>query len=241
MVAPVIVSVRPRSSSSPVPAFRLPNAAVAYQSVRQGVAGLPDSASDASCGLSPSAVPPGPNAVALTGITALTRTAVGDGRALGGTEAVVTLGAALGRALPGGPLAPAVAWRAADGRRRRPLRADHAGDHLGGREPNHGQRQDHPRWRVPPPNPDADGPRPPDRSSSLSGRPASCAASYWRISASRVGADDRGDRADVTAHEEVAAARGEVVVLDGADQSFADTGARADVRDGQPGLAPRPG
>ena len=57
----------------------------------------------------------------------------------------------------------------------------------------------------------------------------------------RIGADDRGDRADVTARVEVTAARREVVVLYGPDQAFTDTGARTDVRDGQPGLASRSG
>jgi hypothetical protein len=70
MVTLVAVTVRPRSSSSPVPAFRLPKSAVVYQSVRHGVAGSPDSASDSACGLSPSDAPPGPNAVALTGVRA---------------------------------------------------------------------------------------------------------------------------------------------------------------------------
>src|SRR5271154_3080421 len=101
MVALVIVRVRASSSSSPVPAFRLPNVAVAYQSVRQGVAGLPDSASWASWGLSPSEVPPGPSAVALTGVTVATGTVVAEGRTAGVVAAAVTLGAAGGRALAG--------------------------------------------------------------------------------------------------------------------------------------------
>ena len=58
---------------------------------------------------------PGPNAVALTGVTSVTGTAVAEGRAPVVAEAAVTPGAALGSALPGGPLARAVAWRAAEG------------------------------------------------------------------------------------------------------------------------------
>jgi len=65
--------------------------------------------------LSPSDAPPGPNAVALTGVTTVAGTAVGEGRALGVAEAAVTLGAALGRALAVGPPACAVPWRAAFG------------------------------------------------------------------------------------------------------------------------------
>jgi hypothetical protein len=43
-----------------------------YQSVVHGADELPDSAADAFWGLSPSEVPPGPNAVALTGVTSRT-------------------------------------------------------------------------------------------------------------------------------------------------------------------------
>jgi hypothetical protein len=75
-----------------VPACKLPNRAVVYQSVCHGVAGSPDSANGARCGLSPLDVPPGPNAAALTGVTSATGTVVGAG-------------CALGREAPGGPAA----------------------------------------------------------------------------------------------------------------------------------------
>jgi hypothetical protein len=69
IVTPVAVTVCGRVSSSPVPGFRLPNAAVVYQSLRQGDPGSPDSASPAWPGLSPSYAPPGPTAVTLDGVT----------------------------------------------------------------------------------------------------------------------------------------------------------------------------
>src|SRR5580693_6393369 len=69
MLAPVAVTVRPRSTRRPVPCCRFPNRAVVYQLVCQGVAGSPDSAFDAFCELSPSEVPAGPTAAALTGVT----------------------------------------------------------------------------------------------------------------------------------------------------------------------------
>ncbi len=101
MVTLAAVTVRPRSSSRPVPVCKLPNRAVVYQSVCHGVAGSPDSAREAPCGLSPSDVPPGPNAVALTGVTSDTGTAVGAGRGLAGPDAVAECG--LGRGPPDAP------------------------------------------------------------------------------------------------------------------------------------------
>ena len=66
------------SSSRPVPAALLRSAA-AYQSLTQGVAGSPLSARAAVCGLSPSAVPDGPNAATLAGVRVRTATGVGEG------------------------------------------------------------------------------------------------------------------------------------------------------------------
>src|ERR1700722_7117655 len=68
--APVIVTGRPMSSSRPVPPWTFANCGVPYQLVVQAVAGLASIARDASCGLSPSAVPSGPNAPTLTGASA---------------------------------------------------------------------------------------------------------------------------------------------------------------------------
>src|SRR5579862_1421407 len=73
----VIVTVRPRSSSRPVPPFPL-RSEVAYHWLVQGVAGSPLSARAAICGLSPSAVPAGPNAVTLAGVRVRTATGVGE-------------------------------------------------------------------------------------------------------------------------------------------------------------------
>src|SRR6516165_6822802 len=87
MVTLVAVTVRPRSSSKPVPVCRLPNCAVVYQEVCHGVAGLPDSASEAFCGLSPSEVPLGPNAAALTGFSLVSGIPVGARLGLAGLEA----------------------------------------------------------------------------------------------------------------------------------------------------------
>src|SRR5260221_7983541 len=107
----VIVTGRPLSSSRPVPDCRLPNRAVAYQLVCQGVARWPASASGAFCGLSPCAVPPGPNAAALAGVSAVT----------GGAEGVAE-GVALGVAPCGsvGLGCAGPAWRCA---RRQPVAA----------------------------------------------------------------------------------------------------------------------
>src|SRR6185437_8786547 len=70
IVTLVAVTARPSLSSRPVPRCRLPKRAVVYQSVRHGVAGFPESARAARRGLSPRDGPPGPYAVALTGVTA---------------------------------------------------------------------------------------------------------------------------------------------------------------------------
>ena len=80
-----------------MPACRLPNRAVVYHEVCQGVAGLPDSACEAPCGLSPSDVPPGPNATALTGVSSVTGIAAGVPEGLARLDAGVVRG--LGRAL----------------------------------------------------------------------------------------------------------------------------------------------
>src|SRR5580693_7361311 len=89
-----IVTVRPMSSSRPVPACRCPKSGVAYQSLYQGVAAWPAIANEARCGSSPSAVPAGPKAVTRAGLRAwATATGLaGDG------------GGALGLAHPGGEL-----------------------------------------------------------------------------------------------------------------------------------------
>ena len=124
-----------------------------------------------------------------------------------------------------------------------PLRADYADGHFGGRERDHGQRQDRRDGESRRPTRAAAGRLPPGQVL----RPFRPARRMRRVVLADqrlgvgVGADDPGDRADVTARVEATAVRGEVVALDGADQSFADAGARADVRDGQPGPAPRSG
>src|SRR5580704_11010521 len=63
-----IVTVRPMSTSRPVPACRCPKSGVAYQSLYQGVAAWPAIANEARCGSSPSAVPAGPQAVTWAGV-----------------------------------------------------------------------------------------------------------------------------------------------------------------------------
>src|SRR6516162_2046750 len=75
-----IVTVRPMSSSRPVPAYRFPKDAEVYQSVRQGVAGLPLTASAAFCGSSP---PRGPEAATLAGVRACTGTGLAERVAVG--------------------------------------------------------------------------------------------------------------------------------------------------------------
>src|SRR5208283_5513837 len=55
----------------------------------------------------------------------------------------------------------------------------------------------------------------------------------------RVGADDGRDAADVPARVEVAAARGEVVLLDVPDDRFPDPGFPAHLGDGETGLTAR--
>jgi hypothetical protein len=94
-VTALAVSVRPRSTSSPVPDSRLPKCAVVYQSVVQGADGSPDSAAEAFCGLSPSEVPSGPNAAALTGVTWRTGGGAGEWLGLGAADAL-GLGLGLG-------------------------------------------------------------------------------------------------------------------------------------------------
>src|SRR5271165_2747752 len=103
MVTLVAVTTRPRSTSKPVPACRLPNRAVVYQEVCQGVSGSPDSAWEAPCGLSPPEVPSGPNATALTGVSSVTGVAVGVAEGLAGLdgEAVRGPGRALWETAPG--------------------------------------------------------------------------------------------------------------------------------------------
>src|SRR6516225_7623814 len=75
-----IVTVRPMSSSRPVPAYRFPKDAEVYQSVRQGVAGLPLTASAAFCGSSP---PLGPKAATLAGARACATTGLAEGVSVG--------------------------------------------------------------------------------------------------------------------------------------------------------------
>lgn len=60
-------TVRPMSSSSPVPACRPEKSALEYQSVCHAVLSLQSIASGASCGLSSWLVRPGPNAAELAG------------------------------------------------------------------------------------------------------------------------------------------------------------------------------
>src|ERR1700722_20449652 len=79
--SPVIVTGRPMSSSRPVPPWTFANCGVPYQFVVQAVAGLASIARDASCGLSPSAVPSGPNATTLTGASTVTWPRTGAGAA----------------------------------------------------------------------------------------------------------------------------------------------------------------
>src|SRR5215469_12490940 len=92
IVTLVAVTVRPRSSSRPVPSCKLPNCAVVYQEVCHGVAGSPDSASEAFCALSPSEVPLGPNAAALTGFSLVSGITVGARPGLSGLEADAEFG-----------------------------------------------------------------------------------------------------------------------------------------------------
>jgi hypothetical protein len=96
IVTPVAVTACGRVISSPVPGFRLPNAAVVYQWLRQGDPGSPDSASPALPGLSPSPAPPGPTAVTLDGVT--WRIVVADGDGAGVDDGAVVVGGVVGAA-----------------------------------------------------------------------------------------------------------------------------------------------
>src|SRR5579872_2195929 len=98
------VTVRPMSSSKPVPACRWPKSGVTYQSLNQGVAAWPEIANEARCGSSPSAVPAGPNADTRAGVRASTTAAgLAEGVAVGLGCAVLACtlgvmdGAGLGR------------------------------------------------------------------------------------------------------------------------------------------------
>jgi hypothetical protein len=66
------------SISRPVPAWRPANRGVAYQSVRQFVVMLASIAYPVCSGPSPSAVPFGPKAAALTGLRIRTASGVGE-------------------------------------------------------------------------------------------------------------------------------------------------------------------
>src|ERR1700722_7756487 len=82
-----MVTVRPMSSSRPVPACRCPKSEVAYQSLYQGVAAWPAIANEARCGSSPSAVPAGPKAVTRAGLRAwATATGLAEGVAVAVAE-----------------------------------------------------------------------------------------------------------------------------------------------------------
>ena len=63
-----------------------------------------------------------------------------------------------------------------------------------------------------------------------------CSASYSLISGTGLAPTDAGDAADVPAGVEVAAAGGEVVLLDVPDDRFPDPGLLADLGDGETGL-----
>src|SRR5215470_13513960 len=91
------------SSSSPVPRFSAPNRAVAYHWLVQGWAGWPPIANAARCGLSPSAVPAGPNAATRAGGSTCTGTGVAEG---GGEVAAWAALAWTAGALVGGLVAP---------------------------------------------------------------------------------------------------------------------------------------
>src|SRR5689334_6539808 len=77
------VTVRPMSTSRPVPVLRLEKNGVAYHWLYQGAARLPATARAAICGLSPLAVPDGPNAVTRVTVSAC----AGTGAAVGDAEA----------------------------------------------------------------------------------------------------------------------------------------------------------
>src|SRR3984957_2374086 len=82
-----MVTVRPMSSSRPVPACRCPKSEVAYQSLYQGVAAWPAIANEARCGASPSVVPAGPKAVTWAGLRAsATASGLVEGVAVGVAE-----------------------------------------------------------------------------------------------------------------------------------------------------------
>src|ERR1700733_5837261 len=92
-----IVTVRPMSSSRPVPACRCPKSGVAYQSLYQGVAAWPAIANEARCGSSPSAVPAGPKAVTWAGLRAwATATGLAEGVAVAEGLACAVLAWTLG-------------------------------------------------------------------------------------------------------------------------------------------------
>ena len=168
MVTLAAVTVWPRLSSRPVPACKLPNRAVVYQSVCHGVAGSPDSANGARCGLSPLDVPPGPNAAALTGVTSVTGTVVG-------------VGCGLGRGEPSGPAARVAARpedATADGERPAAAVSRIATKPITARQSRYIIGASHRRRRSP------RGPRGgrSGSSSSVTGLPAGWAASYSLMS-----------------------------------------------------------
>src|SRR5271165_1148958 len=113
----VTVTVRPMSRSKPVPVFRSPKFGVAYQSVSQPAAGSARTRA-AFCGLSPSAVPLGPNATAVTG--AIVRGRGGTGvrvvaAAVGVASVTVAVAVAVAaawdaRAVGGGDAGFSAAW-----------------------------------------------------------------------------------------------------------------------------------
>src|SRR5579872_5949344 len=205
------VTVRPMSSSKPVPACRWPKSGVTYQSLNQGVAAWPEIANEARCGSSPSAVPAGPNADTRAGVRAST-TAAGLGRALAGG-----VGGALGLAHTGGELAAGEAdhGQHQDGQQRGP--PDPAALALADR---------HLRLEGL------------GRGDLLGGAPPLVELLDQRRG---VGAHRLGQGPDVAPGVEVTAAGRVVVLLDALDDVLPDPGALADLGHAEPGMAARRG
>src|SRR5580693_1776161 len=105
----VAVTAEPMSSSSPVPCSSWPNSAFVYQSVCHGCAEPERTGSIALPGLSPSAVPSGPNASAAETVSGLTGAGRTAGFFAGGAGAALGAGADWTVGLPALLLVPLLA------------------------------------------------------------------------------------------------------------------------------------
>ena len=225
--------MRPMSSSRPVPGYRFPKKGVVYQSVRQGVAGLPLTASAACCGSSP---PPGPKAATPAGVRACAAT--GLSRSGGGRAGLRRAGLDAGRDRRGRAGLTAVGRVLAAGRGRGSGFA-RSGHELVDGEAEDGQDQHGEQPRPPDPAPLAL----PQRDARLEhlgrrdlrrGPPPFVELLDQR---GGIGAHRLGDGPDMAPRVEVTAAGRVVVLLDAPDDVLPDPGALTDLGHGEPGMA----